>query len=607
MAKGRWGLPVSRRVAVVVVLIVAVLGVVAVGFAEPTVVSQTSEWGQVTPETSEIVVRAEVDNPNPVGIPAVFGLRYAVSLNEIVVARGVKPGVGFPAGRSQLAFTIRIDNTLIDDWWVTHLRAGERSTLTIRPWIQGPLGFDQTLPPERQTIETEILEPLQSTEPSPIELGDEPFLVLERQTATWGRATAERMPVTVEARMRNRHAAPISLDGVGYNISMNAVVLGNGTVSTGFSVDPGETATLSVTPILHTPRMVDWWVTHLRNGEETTMTVEVYGIVSKDGQQTAIPFDFMGLSSVFRTDLLGTGETSVEPIEPEGPGFDFQRPEVDRIGLAWGAVTDDVTEILATVDVEMPAGESPFLDLATLETEQTVTINGIRVASDTTEIGALPQDSGSLSFTIRMDNSKVPEWWAEHINRGERSTIAVTSQGTVDVGMTTFSLELPTREQGFSTDLLDDLNVAESQPVQSDGVQLLTIESVRATWGRATPETAPIRMTVTVSNRQRVDAAVTGFSYRVALNDVVLSNGTETQTYPIPAGSQRTIRFTMTLDNSRMDEWWVTHLRNGERSDVVIDLSATVESTGHSETVRLDRVEGAQPLTTDILGDERGG
>lgn len=586
-------------------MVVAVVGLTLLGVAlaaEPRVAELQTGWGTVTPTTSEIEVVAVIDNPNPVGVPPVLGIGYRVSLNDVVVARGTERGVGVRPGRNRLAFSIAVQNDLIDDWWVTHLNGGERSTLTIAPRIRAPLGIEQPLPPERRSIETDILEPMRSTEETVVDLGDAPFLVIEEQTAAWERATPGEMPVTVRARIANEHSAPVGLDGIAYAIRMNDVVLGEGETAEPFVVAPGETATLSVTPVMHTPRIVDWWVSHLRNGEVTTMTVEVSGIVTKDGDRTAVPLDFIGLSSVFRTDLLGTGETSVEPVEAEAGGFSFSQPEIGAIELAWGEVTDAVTAVEATVGLSIPE-ESPFLDLASLEVDQTVRINGVTVADDSTSVGSTQIREGTVPLTIRLDNSKVPEWWAAHLNGGESSTIEIDSTVSVDVGMTTFPLEVPREERSFGTDLLAGLESDRPRHVERGGVRLLTVRGVDAEWGRATPARAPFVVDIDLSNRAGAPATISDVTYRVALNGVVLGDGVLDQTYTVAAGADRTVRFLIVLDNTKMDEWWVSHLRNGERTTAEIDLSATVRAGGFEQTVAFDSPGPSPPIETDILGD----
>ena len=595
-----------RRLAVLVGggLLVAVVGIAILGVAlaaEPQVVDVTSNWGAVTAETSEIEVVALIDNPNPVGVPPVLGIGYRVSMNEVVVARGSEGGVGISPGTNRLAFTIDVRNDLIDDWWVTHLNGGERSTLTIATRIRAPLGFEQPLPPDRRPIETDILEPMRATEPAVVDLGEAPFLVIEEQTAEWERATPQRMPVTVRARIANEHTAPIQLDGIAYAIRMNDVVLGEGETDEGFVVEPGETGTLVVTPVMETPLIVDWWVSHLRNGEVTTMSVEVSGIVTKAGNRTAVPLDFIGLSSVFRTDLLGTGETTVEPVASETDGFAFSQPEVGAIELGWGEVTDAVTEIEATVGLSRP-DESPFLDLASLDLDQTVRINGVTVADDSTAVGTAPIREGTVPLLIHLDNSKVPEWWAAHLNGGESSTIEIDTVATVDVGMTTFPIDVPAEGRSFTTDLLSDLNVDAPRHVERGGSRPLTVHRTRASWGRATPTRAPVVVDVDVSNRAGAPVTISDVTYRVALNDVVLGDGVLDQAYTVAAGTDRTVRFLLVLDNSKMDEWWVSHIRNGERTTVEVELSATVRSRGFEQTVALDSPEPSPPIETDILG-----
>ncbi len=600
-------LPPAAKVAVGVVVLLAasvasVGALAATGVLDaPQVQDVSTEWGPVTEETAVIEVTVVLDNPNPVGVPPVAGLAYTASLNDVTVAEGRQGGVGLAPGTNRLELSVAVQNDRIDDWWVTHVNGDESSTLTIEPAVTGPLGLRAGLPPQTQPVETDFLGSLGTAEATTFEVEGEPFLRIGGGSARWGQATAETTPLVLSATLTNLHDAPIALDGLGYVVRMNDVTLGEGTDDGSFVVEPGTTETVELPAALDTPKLSDWWVSHLERDEVTDLSIEVFGIVERSGGETvAVPL--VNQSATVETDLLGGGATDVAASDA-APEVDVAPPTITGTSLGWGEVTDDTTEVEAVVGVDNPNPDSALAELLRLEVDQTVVINGVTVADDTTAVDEVPAGRGEVTFTARLDNSRVPRWWARHINDGERSTVTFRATGTADVGITAFPLSIPTREGSFSTDLLAGLNEDEPQPVTVGGTRVFTIVSTTGTWGTATAERAPVDVEAVLRNDGFTDVTVREVTYEVAIGDVVLADDVAPGSWTVSPGETETLALTMTLDNSRMDEWWVAHVRNGESSTLTIDVYATVEAGGSSERVRLDSIGGNRTIETDVLGE----
>lgn len=591
----------GRRRAAILLVAASLLLLVAVAvLGAPQVESVSSEWGTVSNETSEVRVTVTVHNPYPVAIPRVIGVEYVARLNDVVVSEGREDGIGLAPGRNVLHLSIPIRNDRIDDWWVTHVERNERSTMTIDARVDGPLGYESPVPVQSQRIETAFLESLSTADDVEVEVAGAPFVVIGNQRAEWGPATAETTPVEFAADLTNRHDAPITFDGLGYAVRMNDVVLGEGTQLEPVNVTPGETGTLSVSARLRTQRMPAWWVSHLRRGERTDLTVVVFGVVDPaEGDPVEVPL--LERTAVIETDLLGTGEATVEPGVDVAPALDVGQPTVGETTLRWGAVTDETTAVEATVAFTNPNADSALADLLALDLTHDVAINDVPVASGGTHVGRLPTGEGTLTVVAELNNSRVPAWWARHLNRGERSTVRFDTAGRVDAGMTTFAVETPAEERRFSTALLADLNSDEGQALTLRGRPVLEVRSTRATWGRATPTAAPIRTAVVVRNDGPVAVTVRDLAYRVVINGVVLADREAPGSWTVAPGTTGRVDPTLVLDNARMAEWWPTHVRNGETSRLTVTVRATVEAGGRSGRVTIDGLGADQTVRTDVL------
>jgi len=598
------GLPAV--VGVVVLLSAASSGFLILGgdlsVAAPTVESVESEFGNVTAAESEVQARVVVGNPNERGFPVPATVGYDVYLNEVRAAGGSTSVGGLAAGRTEIRVPGTFDNTKVPAWWVSHVNSGERTELTISPEISVAGVYSTSLPNRTTTVETDLLGPLAAGGTETVAVAGEDLLVVSNRSASWGEATTERTPVRFAADLRNVHDRPVELDGTEYRIEMNDVVVGEGTTDEGILLEPGESGTVIVNASLDTARMQDWWMTHLRRDETTTLSVEVYGVVEDGNERERVPLPAFDRELRFETDLLGDGSTSVEPVAGNESGS-VAPPEVTGTRSRWGEATDEYTEVVTDVRVRNP-GEDRYADLVELELREETTINEVPVSNGSTS-AELPAGNGTVTLVSRQDNDAVPRWWSRHLDNGERSTVRTETRGTADVGVMTLPLSLPDRERTVTTDVLSNVEQAEPSAVTVSGRDVLVVESTTATWGESTPERGTIEMTVTITNERSVPVTLREVNYTVALNGVALADERDLgRTFELPPKTTRSIEFTLYLNNSRTAAWWPTHVRNDERSELSTAAYGTVEVSGGSERVELDFLGTDGTVETDLLAEE---
>lgn len=574
-------------------------------YAAPQVESIESEFGTATESTTEVRTRVVVQNPNERSLPGAAEVGYTVYLNEVEVAHGRRAGVGLAPGRNEIRVDGSFDNSQVPAWWVRHVNSGERSELVVSPEVSVTgLPLRQRLENRTTTVETDLLGPLASGETTTVVLADREVLVVSNRTASWGRADAQETPVEFSVDLENVHDRPVELDGTEYRVEMNGVVVGEGTTDGGIRLAPGESETFTTRAVLDSQRMQDWWVTHVRERERTDLTVEVYGVVTDDGERKRVPLNVFDSRLRFTTRLLGDGSTVVEPLPSNGTDVSVGTPEVVSTEAAWGEVGEDRTEIRTRVTVDNPTDEA-YADLLELLVDQRTTINGVVVAENATRVETIPSGRGTFTLAAQKRHDTVPQWWARHVNRGERSRVHTNVTATADVGVTTLPVDLPDRETTLETDVVGYLESEEDSHVTHDGRRVLTVTRTQAEWGTATPERGPIRMRVTVRNEQFTTVTIRDINYTVALNDVRLADEADLgRTFEIPPASTRTLEFTVVLDNSKMEAWWPTHVRNGEVSRLGTEAYATVEAGGRSERTALDFLGNDATIETDVLGED---
>jgi len=595
---------VAAGVGGLLVLALLVGGGLAMTYDQPRLDSMSSEFGDVDRDAAEMNTRVVVQNPNSRALPGGLDLGYTVTLNGVEVASGSEQGVRIGPGTNTIETTARFDNSKIPAWWVTHVNNGEETTMRTQATVGLVAGRGPSLPAQERTIETDLLGPLSEEGESTVRVGESDVLVVGDQRAEWGEADAETTPIRFSSELENVHERPVTLDGTEYEVRMNGVVVGEGETTDGIELAPGESGTFAVDAAIDTQKMREWWVAHLRNGESTDLQIAVYAVVDDGEQRTRLPLTVFERRATFDTDLLGSGQTSVELVDSEAaPGF--EEPRVEDTASDWGAVRDDETDIETTVDL-VNENDDAFTDLLTLEIHQRTSLAGVTVAEGTERVDELPQGAGQSELTTTKPHSVVPEWWAAHLRNGEVSQTRTEVTADADVGVTTLPLELENRSSTVETGLLADLNDDSRRAVRTDsGRQVLTVHSTSAEWRNPTADSATVVVEADLENENRIsDVTIREVDYVVDINTVRLADDRAPQEHTLAPGERRTVEFTITLDNSKMEAWWPTHIENDEMSTLDREVVATVEADGRTERVELEFLSGETTVETDLLADD---
>jgi LEA14-like dessication related protein len=165
-----------------------------------------------------------------------------------------------------------------------------------------------------------------------------------------------------------------------------------------------------------------------------------------------------------------------------------------------------------------------------------------------------------------------------------------------------------TQEREIQTDLIGQFNSDETRPVSGPANPvienpLLYVNATRAEWGTVTDAETPIAMESDAYNPQIQPYTITSVGYNVTMNGIPVGDGVTERPYVIEGETTETIATTPTIDNSRLDDWWVSHLENEQVTDLRIDFYARVElPTGNTIRVPLDELTYERTIETDIFG-----
>ena len=279
-------------------------------------------------------------------------------------------------------------------------------------------------------------------------------------------------------------------------------------------------------------------------------------------------------------------------------------PSVGDVENRFGNVTAETTEIRTDLVVRNP---NPFgVKLGGVSVSYDVTLNDVRLANGTKEGVTIERGNGTVSLRSTVRNERIPAWWVSHVRNGERTDVRVDASVRSETLGRSFSA--PPVEREISTDVISQFNSTEtrpvnaSQPLVSDPVAY--VNETSAQWGEVTNAESPIDMHFVVYNPKATPLAVTEIGYNITMNDVRVGNGTTDREHVVEGHSSETIDAQTAIRNQRLDEWWVTHLRNDQVTNLTIDFYAKVEFAGETFTVPLRELTYEKTIETDIFGNK---
>lgn len=249
------------------------------------------------------------------------------------------------------------------------------------------------------------------------------------------------------------------------------------------------------------------------------------------------------------------------------------KPKIKDISHNWGEVTQDTTEINTEVGVHNPNPVGlPFKQI-----RFDLYMNGIPMASGSSKKGLKikADQTTTISLTSQLDNDKIPEWWVSHLRNDEVTEVKIDGGIVFDLKITEFTYPLE-KTKKIKTNLLRPLNTEKDQELNVGPISL-TLKSLTSSWGQITEKTSYINHRAVIHNPNPYPIPVTRIDYTIRMNDIKVGKGTTHNPAVIEAKSDTTIPFTTKIDNNKLDEWWIRHIKNGEKTTLVLTIKPTIE------------------------------
>lgn len=137
-----------------------------------------------------------------------------------------------------------------------------------------------------------------------------------------------------------------------------------------------------------------------------------------------------------------------------------------------------------------------------------------------------------------------------------------------------------------------------------------TVEDIQNEWGAITDEETEIVTTVVVNNPNPIGlpSGLLGVEYDVVMNEIEMATGGKSG-IGLSTGINE-LELITTIDNQKIPRWWVTHINNGEATEMKIDptlsiIGFTVDVPAQTESIETDilaQIEQDEPQEITALG-----
>ncbi len=239
------------------------------GCVQPEIKNVKAEWGEINDQYTELVVNIDISNPLPF-LPLKDVESY-VYVNGIQIAKGNAKEIQ----KDRLILSIKIENERIKDMWISHLQHGERSEMLIKvvPVIN-LLITEYRYPIE---MKNEFVTGIFGTTFPDQNLnifGKEVFSIKNIELKV-GKVDNQKTEINLEGLVVNNAPVKLTVKKVEYSILMNDVKVATGSEYLNLNLPPGKKESVSIPIYMDNSKLPGWWVSHVRNGEHSTVKVNL--------------------------------------------------------------------------------------------------------------------------------------------------------------------------------------------------------------------------------------------------------------------------------------------------------------------------------------------
>lgn len=257
-----------------------------------------------------------------------------------------------------------------------------------------------------------------------------------------------------DLKLHNPNPVGVTLGGltVDYEVRMNDITMATGGRE-GVSLERGNSS-LSFESEMDNRKIPDWWVSHLQNGENTTLEVHT-DVRSSRLDRT---FEAPAVERAINTSLVEAFNSEEDrELDADQAVIDDPVLVVRETRGEWGDVDEERTEIEMEFDVYNPRAHP----VTVTDLGYEIRMNGVEMGDgETGDTYVIPPgEEQTIEATTRMNNRNLDEWWVSHLQNDQVTDLEVDFYMRVDLsdgGGSAVTIPLDTMEQTVETDIFDE-------------------------------------------------------------------------------------------------------------------------------------------------------
>lgn len=221
----------------------------------------------------------------------------------------------------------------------------------------------------------------------------------------------------------------LSMLTASYTLRMNDVKLAEGRKK-GLYIPENRNRTLNFTTELETGNIPTWWVTHLRNGENSSLRIPITASLNLGPLPLSGSYTY---SDSISTDIEGTFSNSLSKLEGNysrqlGPDVGLEATSMKMTVVDAEARFGDINMRRTELVIPMKVRNRNSYPIPTPQLNGDLEMNGVKMADFTannvekvSDTSIPPGETREVTVKARMPNQNIDDWFTSHIRKAEKT------------------------------------------------------------------------------------------------------------------------------------------------------------------------------------------
>ena len=269
------------------------------------------------------------------------------------------------------------------------------------------------------------------------------------------------------------------------------------------------------------------------------------------------------------------------------------KPEIRGIKNYWGTVNESVTEIITDVTVYNPNPVPiPVKDVLT-----EVYVNQLKLGEGSALSAEIKPGESTILISTKIDNEKIPEWWMEHLKNNEKSKMRIKGYLVFDLKVTEFKYPIKEMTREIKTNLVNSI-ISASPGKFELGLMKIEIVPLKSEIKSVTAEKTEVEVSYSLKNSGKIPFKIKEINYTIKMNELKFAEGSKITEKEIGINELITINCTIYIENEKLKDWWVSHIKNKETTKIKMIQNVAVEILGMTHVIPIEK---EVKMTTSIL------